>query len=321
MGITTTLDREKHTMTLSMPGYVANALKRFGVTKRKADTHSARLYTPPTFGLRTAQLEPAPDTSPVLSPEDTKRIQQIVGVFLFYARAVDATMLCPISWLSSQQSQPTEAVRAGVDRFLQYAATYPDATTVIHPSAMVLRADSDASYLSESGSRSRASGFWYLGQASDDTPFNAAVDIVCTIIPTVVSSAAEAEYVTLFINGQKGEPLRNTLYDLGYPQGPTPIKTDNACAKGIATDCIQQRRTKAILMRYHWIRERVRLGHFRVYWRPGLENLGDYFTKPHPVHHVLRMRSYFVDNIAPSTQHLPTRALTRKALPVSEATH
>ena len=321
VGITTTLDREQHTMTLSMPGYVANALKRFGVTKTKADTHSSRVYTPPRFGLHTAQLAPTPDTSPALSPEEVKRIQQIVGVFLFYARAVDATMLYPISKLSSQQSQPTEAMRGDVDRFLQYAATYPDATTVIHPSAMVLRADSDASYLSESGSRSRAGGFWHLSQASDDSPPNAAVDIVCTIIPTVVSSAAEAEYVTLFLNGQKGEPLRNTLYDLGYPQGPTPLKTDNDCAKGIANDCIQQRRTKAILMRYYWVRERVRLGHYRVYWRPGIENLGDYFTKPHPVHHVLRMRPYFVDNPAPSNQHPPTHALPRTALPVTAATH
>ena len=251
VGITTTYDRQHHTMTLSMPGYVSNALKRFGVTKRKEDTHSACLYTPPKYGLRTAQLAPLPDTSPLLSEGATKKIQQIVGVFLFYARAVDATMLYPISKLGSLQSTPTQAVQAAVDRFLQYAATYPDATTVIHPSDMVLRADSDASYLTESGSRSRAAGFWYLSQTPDDSPINAAVDIVSTIIPTVVASAAEAEYVTLFINGQKGEPLRNTLYDLGYPQGPTPLQTDNECASGIANGTIQQRRSKAILMRYH----------------------------------------------------------------------
>ena len=168
----------------------------------------------------------------VCAPSEVNEIQQTVGVFLATncCRAIDATMLFPICKLSSVHAKPTQAVRAAVDRFLQYAATYPDASAVIHPSDMVLRATSDASYLSETGSRSRAAGIWYLGVAADDTPANAPVDIVCSIIPTVTSSAAESEYVALYLNGQKGEPLRNTLYDLGYPQGPTPIQTDNECA-------------------------------------------------------------------------------------------
>ena len=227
-----------------------------------------------------------PDTSAPLSPEEAKKIQQIVGVLLFYARAVDATMLYPVSKLSSMQAHPTQAVRADVDRLLNYAATYPNALTVIRPSSMVLRADSDASYLSESQSRSRGAGYWYLGSAEATEPANAAVDIVCTILPIVASSAAESEYVALFLNGQKGEPLRNTLYDLGYPQGATPLKTDNECATGIATDSIQQRRSKAILMRFHWIRERVRLGHFDLLASGGREPGGllhkDPPDAPHP---------------------------------------
>ena len=191
------MDATAYTMTISMPGYVTHALKRFGVTKQ-ADTHSGCIYTPPVYGKRTPQLGPMPDCSPPLSPAETTEIQQIVGVFLFYARAVDATMLFPISRLSSVQAVPTQAVRVAAQRFLQYAATYPDASTIIYPSAMTLRAHIDASYLSESGSRSRAGGYWYLGNADDDAPAHAAVDIICTIIPTVTSSAAETEYVALY---------------------------------------------------------------------------------------------------------------------------
>ena len=199
-------------------------------------------------------------------------------------------MLYPICKLSSVQAHPTAAIRDEADRFMQYAATYPNATSVIYPSAMVLRTDSEESYLSETDSWSRAAGFWYMSTGDDAPSVNAAVDILCTIIPSVTTSAAESEDVALFLNGLKGKPLRNTLHDLGYPQGPTPIKTDNECANGIANDCIQQRRSKAILMRYHWIRERVRIGHFRVFWRPGSENLADYFTKAHSVHHI---RSFY----------------------------
>jgi hypothetical protein len=38
-------------------------------------------------------------------------------------------------------------------------------------------------------------------------------------------------------------------------------------------------------MRYHWLTDRVREKQFDVYWRPGLENLGDYHTNDHSAQH------------------------------------
>jgi hypothetical protein len=35
-------------------------------------------------------------------------------------------------------------------------------------------------------------------------------------------------------------------------------------------------------MRFHWLRCRNAQGQFRYYWRPGTQNLADYFTKHHP---------------------------------------
>jgi hypothetical protein len=43
-------------------------------------------------------------------------------------------------------------------------------------------------------------------------------------------------------------------------------------------------------MRYHWLTDRVRQQQFYVYWRPGLENLGDYHTKHHSAQHHKDMR-------------------------------
>ena len=41
-------------------------------------------------------------------------------------------------------------------------------------------------------------------------------------------------------------------------------------------------------MRFYWIRDRVRQGHFLISWRKGADNLADYFTKHHlPSHHRL----------------------------------
>jgi hypothetical protein len=48
------------------------------------------------------------DDSPLLDEAGKKRIQQIVGSFLYYAQAVDPTIVMALSELSSQQSAPTK---------------------------------------------------------------------------------------------------------------------------------------------------------------------------------------------------------------------
>ena len=44
-------------------------------------------------------------------------------------------------------------------------------------------------------------------------------------------------------------------------------------------------------MRFYWLKDRVEQGQFRIYWAPGDENWGDYFTKHHPITHHIKMRS------------------------------
>ena len=38
-------------------------------------------------------------------------------------------------------------------------------------------------------------------------------------------------------------------------------------------------------MRFYWINDRIEQGQFRVFWRPGPENLVDYHTIHHPPEH------------------------------------
>ncbi len=193
-------------------------------------------------------------------------------------------MLSTLSKLSLGQSTPTMATYDAILHFLQYAATYPDASIQYHPSGMRLILWSDASYLSESNARSRAGGLHYLSDPGlpDIVPINGAIDIISTIIPTVVSSVAEAELASLFLNAQQAMATCTTLSDLGYTQTATPIITDNTTAKGIADQSVRLKRSKAIDMRYFWITDRVKQGQFAIHWGPGTANLADYFTKIHP---------------------------------------
>ena len=109
-----------------------------------------------------------------------------------------------------------------------------------------------------------------------------------------MSSAAEAEIGAIFINCQDSEPICNALLELGHAQPPTPVQTDNSTANGFLNETIKQKRTKAIDMRFYWVLDRIKQNHFRIFWKPGSENLADYFTKHHSPTHHKRMRPFFI---------------------------
>jgi len=109
----------------------------------------------------------------------------------------------------------------------------------------------------------------------------------------VCGAASETEYAALYLNAQHAYFERTVLNALGYIQPPTHIYADNMAAVGIANDTVKLRRSKAIDMRYHWIRDRVRQGIFKVFWSQGPGNIADYFTKLQPTKRQLIFESIF----------------------------
>ena len=106
-----------------------------------------------------------------------------------------------------------------------------------------------------------------------------------------MSSATEAELGALYVNAHKGVEIRNILEELGHRQPPTPIQTDNSTAESIINSRVQPKRTKAMDMRFHWLRDRsINQNQFRFFWRPGHTNLADYWTKHHPANHHRNMQ-------------------------------
>ena len=47
-------------------------------------------------------------------------------------------------------------------------------------------------------------------------------------------------------------------------------------------------------MRFYWARDRVKQKHFNVLWKPGVINIGDYFTKHHPPEHHKGTRTVYL---------------------------
>jgi hypothetical protein len=96
-----------------------------------------------------------------------------------------------------------------------------------------------------------------------------------------MSSAAEAEIGAVFLNAKEGTVLCTTLEELVRPRPQIPLQNDNTTSTGYSNGKIKQKRTRAVDMRFYWVKDRVKQGQFHVYWGPGYQNVGDYFSKHH----------------------------------------
>jgi hypothetical protein len=123
---------------------------------------------------------------------------------------------------------------------------------------------------------------------------NGGVLNILQIIWAVMTSAMEAKLGALFINAKTAISMCHTLKELVHPQPPTPMQTDNKPANDLLNNKIMPKALKAMDMRFHWLRCCNSQGQFSYYWRPGTQNLADYFTKHHPASHHKANRPTFL---------------------------
>jgi hypothetical protein len=97
-----------------------------------------------------------PKPSPAISDKDVNKLQQFTGTLLYYARAVDPTLIMTINILGLEKSNTTEVTANKVITLLNYCNTHPETKIRYHASVMILHIHSDASYLSENEAKSRA---------------------------------------------------------------------------------------------------------------------------------------------------------------------
>ena len=164
---------------------------------------------------------------------------------------------------------------------------------------MIIYIYSNASYISELKARSRSGGYLFLGPKYKTliqkmSPKNGPVHVECRIVINVMVSATEAELGGLFENCQKATSMRTAIAEMGHQQPPTLVATDDTAANSIVNGTIKQKRSRAIDMRFYWVRDRIRKYHFYIFWEEVRKNLADYVTKHHPIWHHRSMRPRYV---------------------------
>jgi hypothetical protein len=200
------------------------------------------------------------------------------------------TVLMALSAIAVKQTKAMTKMMGKCTQLLDYLTSNSEAKVRFYASDMIMNMHSDASYLSETGVRSRACGHFFMGwmpQNGEPIKINGAFYVNVTILKFVVASAAEAKLGTLFHNCQDGIIFRQTLADMGHLQPKTPVHCNNATVVGIANNTIKRQQSRSMEMRFFWVGDKVAQEVFALRWHPGQENLADYQSKHHVgSHHI-----------------------------------
>jgi hypothetical protein len=122
--MTLKLDYYKRTCDISMPGYVSNILSKFQYAAPKHPQHTPSWYVTPVYGAKTQYA--TKNETPPLTAQQCLTIQKVNGSVLYYARAVDPTVLMPLNDIATEQNKATEKTQAATNQLLDYLATHLD---------------------------------------------------------------------------------------------------------------------------------------------------------------------------------------------------
>eukprot|EP00957_Ditylum_brightwellii_P127223 9700359-Ditylum_brightwellii.AAC.1 len=84
-----------------MPGYIDKSRTKYGHPLPKRQQHAPHKHVPIQYGAKMQWVEE--DLTELLKQMEIKRIQDIVGTLLYYARMVDPTLAATLSTITSQQ--------------------------------------------------------------------------------------------------------------------------------------------------------------------------------------------------------------------------
>jgi len=185
--------------------------------------HLPHAWQKSKYGTK-VQFADGPSLAPILDATDTKRNQEIVSVLLYYARAVDSTLLAALGTIATQQAKGTHDTMEAITQLLNYCTMHPNATIRYHASNMTLWIHSNASYVTAPKGQSHAVGYHFLStrptmmpMAAEPPPLdNEPINVLCRIMCPVLASTAKAKLGALFLNAKHACPRCIALQELGH---------------------------------------------------------------------------------------------------------
>ena len=118
-------DYENRHVDISMPGYIKKKLQEYShIMPKRLQTCP---YSPKPKQFGTEEQAPLPaNTTPKLDVKGIKHVQNNVGSILYYARAVNMTVLMALSSIVVEQTKATERTMERCTQLLDYLARHAD---------------------------------------------------------------------------------------------------------------------------------------------------------------------------------------------------
>ena len=126
-----------------MPGYIQKKLQKYKHHQPSKPQYAPYPTAPRKYGAESQELLPQ-DTAPPATKEEITHTKKIVGIILYYSRAVDLTVLVDLSAITSYLAKATKTTLKNVHQVLDYLAKNIDTKIIFHASDMVLNIHSYA---------------------------------------------------------------------------------------------------------------------------------------------------------------------------------
>jgi len=201
------------------------------------------------------------------------KYQQVIGSLLYIMLGMRPDIAFVVTKLSQFASNPTKEHLEKALYICRYLLGTPNYALVYDgPGNSRLLAYADSDWASDPITRKSTSGY-VVKLASAVFSWN-----ICAQ-KTVVLSSTEAEYISLSDTSHQLVWVRNLFSELGIELAPIPLYGDNQGTIFITSNLVQEKRSKHIDLRYHYIRDVVQLDKVELFFIEGTQNPVDMFTK------------------------------------------
>lgn len=245
---------------ISQPGYIAKIIASAGLTNAK--TSKFPLDTG-YFKVNGVELQ------------SNEEYRKIIGMLLFLATNTRPDISASVAILSQRVQNPRDVDLNEAKRVVRYliGTQYLKLRLSTNEGTGEIFAYSDSDW-AEDKDRKSISGMFCIVNGG-------AVMWSCRKQTTVALSSAEAEYVALSETCKEMIWIRRvaTAFDI-KSLAPVTIFTDSQSAMAMVENDKFSHRTKHIDTRYHFVKDMVNNGTFKLKYQPTETNIADMLTKP-----------------------------------------
>jgi hypothetical protein len=255
------LERKNGKIYLDQKAYLQKVLERFGMTNaRFAATPLPAGYKP---------LDHTGSADPVIR----SKFQSVIGSLLYIMLGTRPDIAYAVTKLSQFSANPSQEHLDKALYICRYLAGTADYALVFDgPSNKGLIAYTDSDWAADPIKRRSVTGYFFKLA-------NGIISWQSRSQKTVALSSTEAEYMALSDCSRQAVWMKSVYSELGMPLGTIPICGDNQGSIFISSNPVQERRSKHIDIRYHYVRECIEERKVAIYFVDGSLNPADLFTK------------------------------------------